>query len=395
MSLLNPSKKNAAAFLGSAFLMATSAIGPGFITQTTVFTEQLFTSFAFVILCSIVIDIVVQLNVWRVISVSGMRTQDAANRVVRGSGYVLTALIAFGGLAFNIGNLAGAGLGWQVVTGLDVWHGVILSALVALFIFSRRDTGSILDHFTKILGGVMILLMVYIAIRSNPPVGQALYHTFLPEVIDTTAILVLVGGTVGGYISFAGVHRLLDAGISGPAHVRQVSQSSVKGILLASTMRLLLFMAALGVVASGVKLDPDNPAATVFSSAAGEIGYVIFGIVLWSASITSVVGSAYTSVSFLQTFHPVLAKRRAVLLSGFVCISAVIFLIVGRPVTILVVVGALNAFVLPLALIIVLMVSKRQDLMQGYRHPAWLVYTGWVVAAALIGMSLWTIGKFF
>ena len=40
------------AVAGAAFLMANSSIGPGFLTQTTVFTGQLLTSFGFVILVS-------------------------------------------------------------------------------------------------------------------------------------------------------------------------------------------------------------------------------------------------------------------------------------------------------------------------------------------------------
>ena len=37
------------------FLMATSAIGPAFLTQTAVFTAQFYASFAFAILISIII----------------------------------------------------------------------------------------------------------------------------------------------------------------------------------------------------------------------------------------------------------------------------------------------------------------------------------------------------
>ena len=37
---------------GAALLMATSAIGPGFLTQTAVFTSALRADFAFVILAS-------------------------------------------------------------------------------------------------------------------------------------------------------------------------------------------------------------------------------------------------------------------------------------------------------------------------------------------------------
>ena len=62
--------------LGAMFLMATSAIGPGFITQTTAFTVQLGAAFAFAIAVSILIDIALQLNVWRVVGVSGRRAQE-------------------------------------------------------------------------------------------------------------------------------------------------------------------------------------------------------------------------------------------------------------------------------------------------------------------------------
>ena len=75
--------------IAAIFLMATSAIGPGFITQTTEFTVQLGAAFAFAILVSILVDIAVQLNVWRVIGVSGLRAQELGNRVLPGLGYAM------------------------------------------------------------------------------------------------------------------------------------------------------------------------------------------------------------------------------------------------------------------------------------------------------------------
>ncbi|MBD0295660.1 MAG: divalent metal cation transporter, partial [Flavisolibacter sp.] len=92
------------AILGAAFLMATSAIGPGFLTQTTKFTAELLASFGFVILISLLLDIGTQMNIWRIIAVSHQRAQDVANQLVPGLGIFLACLIGFGGLAFNIGN---------------------------------------------------------------------------------------------------------------------------------------------------------------------------------------------------------------------------------------------------------------------------------------------------
>ncbi|MBC7850513.1 MAG: divalent metal cation transporter, partial [Chitinophagaceae bacterium] len=310
--------------------MATSAIGPGFITQTTVFTAQLLTSFGFVILISVLLDIVAQLNIWRIVTMAGKRAQDIANDVLPGTGYFLAFLILIGGLAFNIGNVGGAGLGMHILFNIDAnpEYPIIaawISSIIAIGVFWVKDGGVAMDWFAKILGLVMIALTLYVAFQSNPPVLQAIQHSFIPQQIDLLAIVTLVGGTVGGYISFAGAHRLLDAGISGRSQLKSVTRGSVQAIVLASLMRILLFMAALGVVMNGGLLNPGNPAASVFRIAAGEFGYMVFGIVLWSAAITSVVGSAYTSVSFLRTFHPWFEKNQRWLITVFILVSTTIF----------------------------------------------------------------------
>ena len=118
------------AILGAAFLMATSAIGPGFLTQTTVFTSQLLTSFGFVILISILLDIGAQLNIWRILTMSEMRAQDLANKLLPGLGHLLAALIVLGGLAFNIANMGGCGLGINVLTGINVEASALISCVI-------------------------------------------------------------------------------------------------------------------------------------------------------------------------------------------------------------------------------------------------------------------------
>ena len=104
-------KNRRASLISAIFLMATSAIGPGFITQTATFTVTLGTAFGFGILASIIIDFVVQQNIWRVVALTKMNSSDIANSTIPFSGYILAILIIFGGLVFNIGNIAGAGLG--------------------------------------------------------------------------------------------------------------------------------------------------------------------------------------------------------------------------------------------------------------------------------------------
>ena len=239
--------------------MATSAIGPGFLTQTAVFTERLGASFGFVILMSILLDLGAQLTTWRVIAAANRRAQDVANLVLPGLGTFLVALVAIGGLAFNIGNVAGAGLGLNVLLGVPVTTGAVVSAAIAIALFLVKEAGRAMDRFAQFLGFVMVGLTVYVAIASTPPIGEAVVRTIVPERVDVFAIVTLVGGTVGGYITFAGAHRLLDAGIGGAASIPAVTRSAGQAIGIASLMRVLLFLAALGVVSKGGVLDAANP----------------------------------------------------------------------------------------------------------------------------------------
>ena len=302
---MSEKKKSGGALLGAAFLMATSAIGPGFLTQTATFTGQYQESFGFVILVSVILAAIAQLNIWRVLCVTGLRGQDVSNKVLPGLGYLVSILIVFGGLVFNIGNVGGGALGFNTLLGIPTKVGYILAGLLAILVFVLKNAKSAMDTITKVLGAIMIIVIFVVIIVVKPPVGSALKNTFVPEAGATNlipAILTLLGGTVGGYITFSGAHRLIDAGITGEKNLKEINKSSVMGMIIATIVRIFLFLAVLGVVVKGVTLDAANPAADAFKQGAGEIGYRFAGLVLLCAAITSIIGAAYTSVSFLKTF---------------------------------------------------------------------------------------------
>lgn len=363
--------------VGAMFLMATSAIGPGFLTQTSVFTVQMGAAFAFAILLSILVDIAIQLNVWRVLCVSGLRANELGNTVLPGLGWVIAAFVFIGGLVFNIGNIAGSGLGINAMLGIDARVGGAIAAAIAIFIFLSKRAGVALDRLVAVLGAVMILLMLYVAIVSQPPVGEALKNTFMPEKVDFFVITTLIGGTVGGYITFAGAHRLIDSGLSGVENVGHITSTSVLGIIVTGIMRTLLFLAILGVVATGVVLAEQNTAADAFFQAAGEIGMRVFGVVLFAAGLSSVIGASYTSISFVTT-QKVSPRTRNIATVVFIVVCTIAFLILNSaPQKLLIFAGAFNGLILPVAFAVVMWVAwRRRDLLHGYKYPAWLIVVG-------------------
>lgn len=373
--------------LGAMFLMATSAIGPGFITQTTAFTVQLGAAFAFAILASILVDIAVQLNVWRVIGVSGLRANELGNKAAPGMGWALAFLVVVGGMVFNIGNIAGTGLGVKAMLNVDPRIGASVSAALAIAIFLVKRAGAVVDRVVVVLGLLMIALTTWIAIITQPPLGAVVKNFVAPERVDFLVITTLIGGTVGGYITYAGAHRLVDSGTTGVENAGNITKSSVTGIILTGIMRVLLFLAILGVVATGAKLDPTNPAASAFQQAAGQVGLVVFGIIFWAAAITSVIGASYTSVSFLTT-QQTPERTRNLLTVGFIVLGTILFLALGQaPVPLLIFAGFFNGLILPLGFTLILYVAwRRRDLLHGYKYPGWLLGIG--VAAWLLTLFL-------
>ena len=377
--------------LGAAFLMANSSIGPGFLTQTSVYTEQLITSFGFVILVSILLDLGAQINIWRCITLSGMRAQEIANELLPGLGHLLSLLVVLGGLAFNIGNIAGCGLALNILTGITFAKGAMISGFIAILIFWIQEIGKMLDVITKYLGIIKIGLTLIIVYAANPPLLDAVHHTFIPEKISLLAIVTIVGGTVGGYITFSGAHRLIDAGISGPSQIPFVTKSASSGLLISSFMRYILFLAAVGIVTKGIHLDKNNPAATIFESAGGRWGLFIFGIVLWSAAISSVIGASYTSFSFIKHLKFKFIQKERIIISGFIIFTTILFVFLGKPKELLLLAGLVNGFILPFALAIMLIASRKLPVLKQYAYPYWIQISGWLVVILMGTMSVFAV----
>lgn len=395
-------KDRRASLIAAIFLMATSAIGPGFLTQTATFTAKLGAAFAFGILASILIDFVVQLNVWRIVALTRMRASDIANAAIPGSGYLLAVLVISGGLVFSLGNIAGAGLGLNALLGLDPAWGGALSALMAIGIFLSHRAGIAMDRIMVVLGVFKVALILIACFASHPPVGEALRQTVFPDVLDFASITTIVGGTVGGYITYAGAHRLLDRGTVGVENIDAVSKAALSGILVTGIARYVLFLAIFGVVASGVVIDISgqaaNPAAQAFDASLGEYGLRVFGLVLWAAGISSIIGAAYTSMTFITVFSKNISERaRNLCTVVFVLIALGIYLSIGKPpAALLVFAGGFNGLILPLGLTLFMYVGwRRSDLMEGYHYPRWLLVLGGLTCLLSWYMAVKSAGPIF
>ncbi len=397
MSNNNPNqpavKPSASVLFGAAFLMATSAIGPGFLTQTSKFTAQYGAPLIMIILVAILMDVTAQMNIWSIIGVSGMRAQDIANKLLPGLGIFLAIIVAIGGLAFNVGNVGGVALGFNAMIGLPEKVGAVVAGCLGIIIFLNRNAKTIMDKVATVLAAVILITVLVVAVISKPPMGEVgkglVSFGEFPTMF--VALTTLLGGSCGGYIPFSGAHRLVDAGVTGADNFRR---SVTQGVLTSGIVRILLFLAVLGTcgLAAGNAaqiIDASNPAAEAFKLAAGDLGYRLFGLCLFSAGVSSVVGAAFTSVSFLKTLHPVIMKYEKWFVVGFIAFSTLMMVIVGNAAQLLIIAGAVNGLILPISLTCMLAASFSKKIVGDYKHPMWLTILGLIVIAisAIVGIQ--------
>lgn len=376
----------------AAFIMATSAIGPGFLTQTALFTAQYLYSLFFVIICVIIIDALIQSSIWSVIGASGMRGQEVANGVIPGMGIFFTIIIAFGGLAFNVGNISGTALGLESLFGIDERMGAVIGGIVAIFLLLTKNGKTLIGKIALVVSMIIIMVIITICFTSNPPIETVLKDTFKLNFSSNVFLpmLTLLGGSCGGYIAFSGAHRLIDEGYGGtPEQAHTFRKTALKGVAISGITRLLLFFAVLGVCTVGSHVITkniesitvaSNPAAQAFFLAAGNFGKKLFGLSMFCAGITSALGASYTSISFLKTLSPFIEKYEKWFICGFIAISTTILAIFGGAKNLILMAGAVNGCILPLALVCVLIACHKKSIVgENYHHPMILNITGWVL----------------
>ncbi|WHF21028.1 hypothetical protein QJS66_12205 [Kocuria rhizophila] len=216
-----------------------------------------------------------QLNVWRVIGIGdagpGAGEPGAPRGRVRPGG----ARVPGRGVQDRQHRGHGAGPERHAGTKLKAGRGHL--AVIAILVFLVEARGTRPGPGSRGAGAVMILMMLYVAIVAAPPVGEALKNTVVAAGGRLPAITTLIGGTVGGTSPTRGAHRMIHSGHRADS-VRDTTRTSAPGILVTCVMRVLLFLAIFGEVASGVALAWGTPwPRTPSRAAAGEIGVRIFG----------------------------------------------------------------------------------------------------------------------
>jgi Mn2+/Fe2+ NRAMP family transporter len=383
--------------VGPGVVVAAAFIGPGTVTTATLAGARhgvtLLWALGFATLATITLQ-----EMSARLGLSTGSGLGQALRDVKGPpwlGRTLAALAATavvsGAAAYEAGNLTGAALGIESITGLPLrgWIG-IGTALAGLLLWTGRY--QLVERVLAACVATMGLVFVATAVLVAPNLGTVLASVVIPRLPPSSELtaLALVGTTIVPYNLFLHAAAVRERW-HGADDLSAARLDLVLAIGLGGIVSAAVVMTAAAAL-DGAEVNSASDMASQLSPLLGDwgahafaLGYAAAGV---SSAITAPLAAAYTVLDVLGRGRDIRQPLARVVWGGCVGFGALVALGSVRPVPLILLAQIVNGLVLPLVAI-VLLVAMNDRARLGAHVNTWkgnLAGTMVVVLCTVIGL---------
>ena len=393
-------------FLGPAFIASIAYIDPGNFATNIASGAQFGYLLLWVVLAANLIGMVVQTQSAKLGIATGKNLPELCRqefpRKTSIGLWIQAELVA---MATDIAEVIGAALGLYLLFGIPLfWAGLIAGAgSFAILAMQQRGVRKLEAVIVGFLG-IVIAAFVFEVTQSNPDPKGIAEGLFIPGFSGTESVLLatgILGATVMPHVVY--LHSALtQSRVVGRSNAerKQILRFERIDVIIAMTLAGLVNMSMV-IVAAGlfnagglVDIDSIEGAYEGLKMTVSDNAATIFGIALLASGLASTsVGTMAGQVvmqGFIRRRIP-LTLRRAITLA-----PALVVLAIGvDPTRALVVSQVVLSFGIPFALIPLLIIARRREVMGALVNPAWLTAIAWVLAAMIIALNLFLLHQLF
>lgn len=387
---------------GPGLLVTAAFIGPGTITTATTAGAGFGLALLWVLLFSVASTIVLQEMSARLGLVSRKGLGEAlrtsfADPLVRTMVVVLIVVaIAFGNAAFQTGNITGAAMGLEVLSGAPrpIWALIIG---VAAFVLLGTGTYRIIERLLIVLVAVMSVVFVLTALMARPDVTGIVKGMFVPGIPagSLTTIIALIGTTVVPYNLFlhaSAVREKWPASLPLSQSLRESRVDTVIAVSLGGLITLAIVVTAAAFFQQGTTIENAAMMAEQLEPLLGPVAKYFFAAGLFAAGLTSGItaplAAAYACAGALG-FEPTFRSWKFRIVWVVIVAAGTVFAAIGEsPVAAIIFAQAANGLILPVIAVFLLVVVNRRKLLGEYTNgvPANILGAAVVLIAAALGV---------
>ncbi len=388
---------------GPGLLVTAAFIGPGTLVTASRAGAGYGVTLLWAVLFSVAATGILQ-NMAARVGLAGRRglaeaiRDSLTNRWIRiGALGLIAVTLLVGAAAFQTGNLIGAALGVNLLSGLPT---AALALTVGGLAAAVLMTGTYRTIQNTLVGlvGLMSVVFCAVAVLTAPNLGDLLAGLLIPRLPPGSllTVLALIGTTFVTYNLFLHASTVLerwpDAGRI-DENLRESRRDTVFAVALGGVITAAVIVASAPLLGQGA--DAANVAAVADQLAPilGRAAPVFFGLGLFAAWLTSAItaplAAAY-AVSGALGWPPDLRSGRFRLLWGLVLATGVVCAVTlgAAPYQVILLAQAGNGIVLPLMLVLLLIVANKTRIMGPHRNSRLANVLGVIVVLVISGLSL-------
>jgi manganese transport protein len=393
-------------FLGPAFVAAVAYIDPGNFATNIAGGAKFGYLLLWVVLAANLVAMLVQTQSAKLGIATGSNLAELCReRFSTRTSIGLWLQAELVAMACDLAEVVGAALGLNLLFGIPLLPAGVIAGAGAFAILALQQKGfRRLEAGISVLVGVVVASFAFELIDAKPQASEIGRHLFVPGFAGTQSLLLatgIIGATVMPHVIY--LHSALTQN-------RVVGRNSAekKKILNFEKVDVVIALSLAGLVNLAMMIVA---AALFHNSALGEIDTIegayeglktiasthaatIFGIALLASGFaSSSVGTMAGQVvmqGFIHRQIPLFA-RRAITLT-----PALLILAIGvDPTDALVASQVVLSFGIPFALVPLLMIAAKREVMGDLVNPRWLTALASVLAAMIIALNVFLIGQFF
>ena len=393
-------------FLGPAFIAAVAYIDPGNFATNIAGGAKFGYLLLWVVLGANLIAMVVQTQSAKLGIATGKNLAEACrDSFSRRTSIGLWLQAEVVAAACDVAEVVGAALALNLLFGIPLFPAGLLAGAGAFGILALQQKGfRRLEAVIAGMVGVVVAAFAFEIFNSNPDGSEVAKHLFTPGFAGTESILLatgIIGATVMPHViylhSALTQRRIVGRNAKERRQILRFEKIDVViAMAIAGMVNLSMMVMAAGLFhTSGlVGIDSIDGAFDGLKQLVSPGAATVFGIALLASGFaSSSVGTMAGQVvmqGFIRRRIPLFA-RRAITLA-----PALIVLAIGLdPTDALVGSQVVLSFGIPFALVPLVMLGRRRDLMGSLTNPLWLTAVVGVLSALIIALNVFLLEQVF
>jgi manganese transport protein len=392
-------------FLGPAFVAAVAYIDPGNFATNIAGGAKFGYLLLWVVLAANLIAMLVQTQSAKLGIATGENLAELCRRCFPRARIGLWLQAELVAMACDIAEVVGAALGLNLLFGIPLFPAGLIAGAGAFAILTLQQRGfRRLEAGITVLVGVVVASFVIELFHAKPAAGEVGKHLFLPGFSGTESLLLatgIVGATVMPHVIY--LHSALTQKrivgrdedekkrILGFEKVDVVIALSLAGMV---NLSMMIVAAALFHSSGLTGIDSIEGAFDGLKTLVSGNAAAIFGIALLASGFaSSSVGTMAGQVvmqGFIHRTIPIYLRRAITLTPALIVLAAG-----ANPTDALVLSQVVLSFGIPFALVPLLIIARRRDVMGSLANPGWLTALAGAIAALIIALNVFLIADLF